>query len=172
VSSVKVVVTGTFNSGKSQFVQTASDVPVVTTEKKVTTEDRGIKSQTTVAMDYGRVTHDGVTFYLYGTPGQMRFDFMWEILSEAMDAFIVLVDSADSPSFPDAAEFIREFSTFAAVPYLVVANKSDKPGAAKLHDIRRSARIDPNITLIPCNALQKHSVRQVLLQVLELLKSR
>ena len=93
MSAFKIVVTGPFNSGKTEFIKTISDIPVVSTEKRITTEDRGIKAETTVAMDYGRVNLDGSTLYLYGTPGQTRFDFMWEILSGEMDAFIVLVDS-------------------------------------------------------------------------------
>jgi small GTP-binding protein len=170
VSSFKIIVTGPFNSGKTQFIKTISDIPVVSTEKKITTEDRGIKSETTVAMDYGRVAFDGDTLYLYGTPGQNRFDFMWEILSGEMDAFIVLVDSTDAPSFPDAAELIEVFSGFVNAPYLVVANKTDLEGAAKLTDVRRGTKLSANITVMPCVATQKSSVRQVLLQIVELLK--
>jgi small GTP-binding protein len=170
VSSFKIIVTGPFNSGKTQFIKTISDIPVVSTEKKITTEDRGIKAETTVAMDYGRVALDGDTLYLYGTPGQTRFDFMWEILSEEMDAFIVLVDSTDSPSFPDAAQLIEQFASFVKVPHIVVANKSDLEGSAKLSDVRRGTKSGSDVTVMPCVATQKSSVRQVLLQTVELLK--
>lgn len=170
MASFKIVVTGPFNSGKTEFIKTISDIPVVSTEKKITTEDRGIKAETTVAMDYGRAALDGDTLYLYGTPGQTRFDFMWEILSEEMDGFIVLVDSTDAPSFPDAAQLIEQFSNFVNVPYIVVANKSDLEGAAKLSDVRRGTKSGANITVMPCVATQKSSVRQVLLQTVELLK--
>jgi uncharacterized protein len=170
VSAFKIVVTGPFNSGKTEFIKTISDIPVVSTEKKITTEDRGIKAETTVAMDYGRTLLDGDTLYLYGTPGQTRFDFMWEILSSEMNAFVVLVDSTDPPSFPDAAELINLFSSFVNAPYLVVANKTDMDGAAKLAEVRRGTKANSNITVMPCVATQKSSVRQVLLQVLELLK--
>src|SRR5215471_13180074 len=102
----KIIVTGPFNSGKTSFVSTISDIAVVTTEKKITTEDRGIKNETTVAMDYGRVEIDGTVLHLSGTPGQTRFNFMWDILAREMNAFVVLVDSTDRPSFPDAAELI------------------------------------------------------------------
>src|SRR5258708_39068489 len=91
----KVIVTGPFNSGKTTFISTISDIDVVTTEKKITTEDRGIKNETTVAMDYGRVEIDGTVLHLRGTPGQTRFNFMWEILAPEMKDFIVLVDSMD-----------------------------------------------------------------------------
>lgn len=170
MSAYKIVVTGPFNSGKTQFIQTISEIPVVSTEKRITTEDRGIKAETTVAMDYGRVTLDGDTLYLYGTPGQTRFDFMWEILSSEMNAFIVLVDATDPPSFPDAAELVALFSSFHTVPHLIVANKTDLEGAVSLMDVRRGTKAG-NVTVMPCVATQKSSVRQVLLQVIALLKT-
>ena len=172
MASFKIVVTGPFNSGKTEFIQTISDIPVVSTEKKITTEDRGIKAETTVAMDYGRVLMDGDTLYLYGTPGQTRFDFMWEILSGEMDAFIVLADSTDPPSFPDVAELVDLFASFVRAPHLVVANKTDLDGAAKITDVRRGTKIGGDVTIMPCVATQKSSVRQVLLQVVELLKNQ
>lgn len=170
MSAYKIVVTGPFNSGKTVFIKTISDIPVVSTEKRITTEDKGIKAETTVAMDYGRAQLDGDTLYLYGTPGQTRFDFMWEILSSEMNGFIVLVDSTDAPSFPDAAELIDLFSGFVTVPHLVVANKTDLDGAAKLADVRRGTKAGSDITVMPCVATQKSSVRQVLLQMVQLLK--
>jgi uncharacterized protein len=169
VSNYKVVVTGPFNSGKTEFIKTISDIDVVSTERKITTEDRGIKAVTTVAMDYGRVKLDDDTLYLYGTPGQTRFNFMWEILSEEMNGFIVLVDSTDAPSFPEAAELINQFSDFVNVPYIIVANKSDLDGAARLAEVRRGTKAASDITVMPCVAIQKSSVRQVVLQMLDLL---
>ena len=170
-STYKVIVTGPFNSGKTAFVSTISDIAVVTTEKKITTEDRGIKSETTVAMDYGRVEIDGRILHLSGTPGQTRFNFMWDILAREMNAFIVLVDSTDRPSFPDAAELINLFSSFHSVPYLVAANKSDLPGAT-LEEVRRGTSAGQDVTVMPCIATQKTSVRRVLLQVIELIEAR
>ena len=167
----KVIVTGPFNSGKTAFVSTISDIAVVTTEKKITTEDRGIKNETTVAMDYGRVEIDGKVLHLSGTPGQTRFNFMWDILAREMNAFVVLVDSTDRPSFPDAAELISQFSSFHAVPYLVAANKSDLPGAS-LDEVRRGTNAGPDVTVMPLVATQRSSVRQVLLQVIELIEAR
>jgi small GTP-binding protein len=170
-STYKVIVTGPFNSGKTAFISTISDIDVVTTEKKITTEDRGIKSETTVAMDYGRVEIDGRILHLSGTPGQTRFNFMWDILAREMNAFIVLVDSTDRPSFPDAAELISLFSSFHSVPYLVAANKSDLPGLT-LDEVRRGTNAGPDVTVMPCIATQKSSVRRVLLQVIELIEAR
>jgi small GTP-binding protein len=170
MSLYKVIVTGPFSSGKTTFVNTISDVPVVSTERKITTEDSGIKAETTVAMDYGRVTLDGRSIHLYGTPGQARFSFMWEILAKEMTAFVVLVDSTDPASFPDASELIDNFYSIRAVPYLVVASKADMPGAANLNEVRRGTQVGQDITVMPCNSTQKSSVRQVLLQVAGLIE--
>jgi hypothetical protein len=170
VSAYKIVVTGTFNSGKTQFIKTISDIDVVSTERKITTEDRGIKAETTVAMDYGRVKVDDDTLMLHGTPGQTRFDFMREILSNEMDAFLVLVDSTDPLSFPEATSLIDEFTRFYNVPYLIIANKTDLKGAASLTEVRRGTHASGDVTVMPCVATQKSSVRQVLRQMVELLK--
>jgi uncharacterized protein len=170
VSAYKIVITGPFNSGKTQFIKTISDIDVVSTERKITTEDRGIKAETTVAMDYGRVKLDEDTLYLYGTPGQPRFDFMREILSSEMDAFLVLVDSTDAPSFRDAADLIEQFKGFMDVPHLIVANKSDLPGAANINDVRKGTKAGSDVTVMPSVATQKSSVRQVLLQMVQILK--
>ena len=169
MSNYKIVITGPFNSGKTQFIKTISDIDVVSTERKITTEDRGIKAETTVAMDYGRVTLNDDTLYLYGTPGQTRFDFMREILTSEMSAFIMLVDASDTPSFPEASELIDQFGSFTPVPYIVVGNKMDLPDAASLTEVRRGTKASSDITVMPCVATQKSSVRQVLLQMIQLL---
>ena len=170
-SLYKIIVTGPFSSGKTTFVGTISEIPVVSTERKITTEDRGVKAETTVAMDYGRVTLDGRVLHLNGTPGQARFDFMWEILANEMNGFIVLVDSTDAASFPDAKELIELFSQFKQVPFLVVANKADLKDAANLSQIRRETGVSENITVMPCDSTSKSSVRQVLLQMIELIET-
>lgn len=168
-NTYKIIVTGPFNSGKTQFIKTISDIDVVTTERRITTEDRGIKAETTVAMDYGRVKIGDKTLHLHGTPGQARFDFMWEILATEMNGFIVLTDSADSPSFPEASDLIDLFSNLHQVPYIVVANKTDLEGAASLVQVRRGTNAGNDVTVMPCVATQKSSVRQVLLQITALI---
>lgn len=170
MSVYKIIVTGPFDSGKTEFVKTGSDITVVETEKNITTEDRGIKAQTTVAMDYGRVELDGATLHLYGTPGQTRFSFMWEILASEMNGFIVLVDSTDIPSFPEAAELIQQFSSFDDVPYMVVANKSDLEGATDLDTVRNGTKVASNIIVGSSNATDKQSVHHILREMLALLK--
>jgi len=170
VSVYKIVVTGPFNSGKTEFVRTGSDIPAVETEKRITTEDRGIKAETTVAMDFGRIELNGDTVHLYGTPGQTRFNFMWEILAKEMNGFIVLVDATDTPSFPEAAELIQQFSSFVDVPHVVVANKVDLDDAADVDQVRRGTRASADIPVLECVSLEKDSVRDVVMHMIQMLQ--
>ena len=102
--TVKMVVTGPFSAGKTEFVNTVSEIDVVSTERNISAEEERIKQRTTVAMDFGRITvDDSLVLFLFGTPGQKRFDFMWEILSEGMLGFIVMVDSTRPETFREAS---------------------------------------------------------------------
>lgn len=166
----KVVVTGPFNSGKTEFVKHGSDIDIVETERSITTEDKGIKALTTVAMDFGRVDFGDERVHLYGTPGQTRFSFMWETLAKDMNGFIVLVDATDPPSFPDAAELIDTFSSFEEVPFVVVANKIELDDAVSLDEVRDGTGVGSNVPVVPCTAIKKDSVRKVVHEMLKLLK--
>ncbi len=167
----KVVVTGPFNSGKTEFVKNGSDIDIVETERSITTEDKGIKALTTVAMDFGRVDFaDDERVHLYGTPGQTRFSFMWETLAKDMNGFIVLVDATDPPSFPDAAELIDTFSSFEEVPFVVVANKIELDDAVSLDEVRDGTGIGSSVPVLPCTAIKKESVRQVVQEMLNALR--
>jgi signal recognition particle receptor subunit beta len=104
-----MVVTGPFNSGKTQFIRAISEIDVVSTERKISSDPEKVKDETTVAMDFGRITvDDDLILYLFGTPGQKRFDFMWEILSEGMLGFVVLIDSARPETFREARRILEE----------------------------------------------------------------
>ena len=94
MQTVKMVITGPYASGKTEFIRSISEIDVVNTEANVTpgTMEAEIKSQTTVAMDFGRITvDDDLVLYLFGTPGQRRFDFMWEILTENALGLVLLI---------------------------------------------------------------------------------
>jgi hypothetical protein len=107
-----------------------------------------------------------LVLFLFGTPGQKRFDFMWEILSEGMLGFIVLVDSTRPETFREARGILETFRAYAPTPYIVVANKQDLADAWSLEDIRVALRLDPAIKLLPCTAKKKSSVKTVLLELL------
>ncbi len=167
MQTVKMVVTGPFAAGKTQFIQTISEIDVVATEAKLTRSEERIKDQTTVAMDFGRITIDeDLVLYLFGTPGQRRFDFMWEILSEGMLGFVVLVDSVRPETFREARSILDTFRSYAPTPYVVAANKQDMPDAWTPEDLRIALRIDPDVKVLPCVATDKESVKAVLLELL------
>lgn len=165
----KVVVTGPFNAGKTEFIRTISDIPIVTTERRISDDLKSVKDQTTVAMDYGQVRLDGDVFHLYGTPGQPRFDFMWDILAKEMHAFILLVDSRDRRELETLVEereqakrLLRIFRRKSRGAYLVVANKQDMENALSAEAIGKALGLDEKTLVIPCTATDKASVRNVL----------
>lgn len=167
MQTVKMVVTGPFNAGKTAFIQSVSEIDVVATERKISADIEKVKETTTVAMDFGRITvDDDLVLYLFGTPGQKRFDFMWEILSEGMLGFIVMVDSTRPETFREARSILQTFRAYAPTPYVVAANKQDMPDAWDLNDIRLALRLDSKVKLLPCVAQKKETVKTVLLELL------
>ncbi len=168
MQTVKMVITGPFSSGKTEFIRSISEIDVVSTEREITSEtERQIKEATTVAMDFGRITvDDDLVLYLFGTPGQRRFDFMWEILAEGMLGFVVMVDSTKPETFREAKSILETFRAYAPTPYVVAANKQDQAEAWNTDDLRIALRIDPDVKLLPCVARSKDSVKEVLLQLL------
>ena len=167
VQTVKMVVTGPFAAGKTQFIQTISEIEVVSTERKISSESERIKERTTVAMDFGRITVDeDLVLYLFGTPGQKRFDFMWEILSEGMLGFIVLIDSVRPETFREARNILDTFRAYAPTPYVVAANKQDMEDAWSVEDLRIALRIEDGVKVLPCVATDRESVKRVLLELL------
>jgi len=170
MQAVKIVVTGPFNAGKTEFIRSISEIEVVSTERKITDGARVVKEETTVAMDFGRITVDkDLVLYLFGTPGQKRFDFMWEILSEGMLGFVVMVDSTSPQTFREARYILDVFHRYARTPYVVAANKQDLPDAWPVEDLRIALRLNSKTKVIPCVATDKESVKKVLLELLYLI---
>jgi small GTP-binding protein len=167
MQTVKMVVTGPFNAGKTAFIKAVSEIDVVATERRISAEAEKVKETTTVAMDFGRITvDDDLVLYLFGTPGQKRFDFMWEILSEGMLGFVVMVDSTRPETFREARGILQTFRAYAPTPYVVAANKQDMPDAWEMDDMRVALRLDKNVKLLPCVAQKKDTVKTVLLELL------
>jgi len=167
MQTVKMVVTGPFSAGKTQFIRTISEIDVVSTERKLSSDAERLKEATTVAMDFGRITIDEeLILYLFGTPGQRRFDFMWEILTEGMLGFIVLIDSVRPETFREAKHILEVFRGYAQTPYVVAANKQDMPDAWTTEDLRIALKIDKSIKVLPCVATDKESVKNAVLELL------
>jgi small GTP-binding protein len=167
MQTVKMVITGPFSAGKTEFIQSVSEIDVVSTERKISSDAERVKEDTTVAMDFGRITvDDDLVLYLFGTPGQRRFDFMWEILSEGMLGFVVLVDSVRPETFREARHILEVFKAYANTPYVVAANKQDLPDSWSPDDVRIALKIDKNIKVLGCVATDKEDVKAVLLELL------
>jgi signal recognition particle receptor subunit beta len=163
-----MVVTGPFSAGKTQFIRTISEIDVVSTERRLTSDaESSVKDDTTVAMDFGRITvDDDLVLYLFGTPGQRRFDFMWEILAEGMLGFVVLVDSARPETFREARSILETFRAYAPTPYVVAANKQDMEDAWEVDDLKVALRLEEGVKMLGCVASDKDQVKSILLELL------
>ncbi len=167
MQSVKVVVTGPFNAGKTTFIKSVSEITVLSTERQISDSSGEGSGETTVAMDFGRITiSDDVVLYLFGTPGQERFSFMWETLSEGMLGFVLLVDATDRDSYADARSMIAFFTEMSDVPFVVAGNKVAADDTATLTDLREKLELKESVPLLPVDARDKDSVKAVLLGLL------
>jgi len=164
MQSVKVVITGPFNAGKTTFIKSVSEITVLSTERQVSDVSGEGRGETTVAMDFGRITiSEDVVLYLFGTPGQERFSFMWETLSEGMLGFVLLVDISDSDSFSDATAMIQFFREMSDVPFVVAANKVAPDDLDLIRFAREQLALEDSIPLLPLDARDRDSVKSVLL---------
>src|SRR6266540_4347743 len=139
-----MVISGAVNAGKTEFIKAISEIEVVSTERRATDDTKLIKKETTVAMDFGRIAiADDLVLHLFGTPGQKRFDFMWEILSEGMLGLVILVDSTRPETFRETNRIIDFFVSYRDTPYVVAANKQDKPNAWAPDELRLALGLPP-----------------------------
>ena len=124
-------------------------------------------------MDFGKIKIDeNHELYLFGTPGQARFDFMWEILGQGALGIVVLVDSTDPSTFHEARKIINYFQSKYPVPMVVGANKQDLPNAWSPEDVKNALDIsdEEGIPVVGLSALKKEDVKKVLLLLLEMVK--
>ena len=162
----KILVSGPFNSGKTTFIRSISEIEVVSTERN--TVSSGEKSSTTVAMDFGRITlRDGDVLHLYGTPGQERFDFMWEILSEGMLGYVVLVSGADPATFEEAGRIIEAFERISQAPFVIGLTRSDRKDCMRPEALKELVFDSRDIDIVKCDARKVDDVKEVLLSLLE-----
>jgi uncharacterized protein len=162
---VKVVVTGPFGAGKTTLISSISDIPVLATDQEISDDTRALKQRTTVAMDFGRLTVDPeLVLYLFGTPGQRRFEFMWEILAEGMLGFIVLVDQSRPETLEEARHILAFFREQASVPFVVGVNKvgADDPVA----EVRTLLDLAEPVRVAAVDARDRESVKARLVELL------
>ena len=136
MAQIKLIFTGTPGAGKTTAIGAISEVPPVTTDMLATDDLAERKAETTVALDFGEFTlDDGQTVHLYGTPGQLRFDFMWEILTAGGLGLIVLVDNTRPDPLADMALYLEKFSGFIRQTGVVIGvTRTDVGGGPSIDD--------------------------------------
>ncbi len=174
MQQLKIVITGSYSAGKTQFIRTISDIETVSTDYAVTLdEERELKRETTVALDFGTIAiNDKLNLYLFGTPGQERFDFMWEHLAIGCLGYVVMVDSCRPGHFAETQRLMSRFIEITDAPFVVAANKQDDPSALPVSYVRRRLGVPLEIPVLPCVATERLSVKTVLLSLLRHIATR
>ena len=167
---LKIVITGPFAAGKTTLIGTISEVAIVGTERDVSDEGRAQKAKTTVAMDFGRITFaEDLSLFLFGTPGQRRFEVMWEILSEGMIGFILLINAADDRSLEEASHILDQFRQYADVPYVVGVTHLDDAGGDPdevIAGMRQVLEVPETVEVMPCDPRSREDVKNMMLTIL------
>ncbi|POX43246.1 ATP-binding protein [Streptomyces sp. Ru73] len=173
-SAVKVVVVGGFGVGKTTLVGSVSEIRPLTTEETMTQASAGVddlvgierKSETTVAMDFGRITlNDELVLYLFGTPGQQRFWFLWNGLFEGALGAVVLVDTRRLEDSFDVMGRLEE----RGVPFVVAVNAFPDAPFYPVSELRAALDIPDSVPVVDCDARNRGSSRDTLLTLMRYL---
>jgi hypothetical protein len=171
-TALKVLIAGGFGAGKTTFVRSVSEIEPLSTEEILTTASTGTdslagvegKSTTTVAMDFGRITIDPrLILYLFGTPGQDRFWFMWDELSTGALGAVVLADTRRLQDCFAAVDFFES----RGIGYLVAVNEFDGGFDYEPEEVRAALDLKPHVPIVLCDARQPRSATSVLISLIQ-----
>ncbi|NYH53723.1 MULTISPECIES: GTP-binding protein [Nocardiopsis] len=170
-AALKILVAGGFGAGKTTLVGSVSEIAPLSTEEVMTEASYGVddlsgvesKTTTTVALDFGRITiNPTLVLYLFGTPGQERFWFMWEELSEGALGAVVIADTRRLETCFAAVDFFER----RGVPFVVAVNCFEGAHTYEVDEVRSALSLDPAIPVALCDARDRESSKNVLVTLI------
>jgi signal recognition particle receptor subunit beta len=168
--AVKIIIAGGFGAGKTTLVASVSEITPLSTEEVMTEASYGVddiggvehKTTTTVALDFGRITiNDDVVLYLFGTPGQDRFWFMWDELAEGALGAVVLADTRRLDTCFHAVDFFER----RGVPFVVAVNRFEGSTVYREEEVRQALDVSAEVPIILADARERGSCKEVLVEL-------